>query len=71
MHLLPGLSRRKIKTDMNESLNGRGRAPRSMILIFVLWLFGNSDLIYRKSQNFGYIDRNYLDMTIQLFFDNQ
>jgi hypothetical protein len=42
MHLLPGFLWQKIKTGMNESLKGRSKAPRSIIVIFVPWLFENS-----------------------------
>jgi hypothetical protein len=66
MHLLPGLSRKKIKTGINESLKGRDRAPRSMN--FVAWLFGNSDLISRKSQNLDKIDLNYFQISIKIIF---
>ena len=49
IHLLPGLWQKKIKSGINESLKGRGRASRSIILMFVPKVFGNSDLIFRKS----------------------
>jgi hypothetical protein len=71
MHLLPGFLRQKIKIGINELRKGRSRAPRSIIFIFVHWLFENSDLISRKSQNFDKNDKDYFQIALKFFFNDQ
>ena len=48
-----------LKTNTNKALKRTHKAPTSTIFVLVYRLFGNSDLISRKAQNFDKTDRKY------------